>query len=60
MLLHVAKVSERFSECDGDFEALSRVTAIAINGVLTNHRRGMRTKLKDGDTVAFVKAASGG
>jgi molybdopterin converting factor small subunit len=34
--------------------------AVVVNGVMINHRRGMRTKLADGDIVSFVKAAAGG
>ncbi|MFC1707381.1 MoaD/ThiS family protein [Planctomycetota bacterium] len=34
--------------------------ALAVNGVLISHRRGMRTRLTDGDIVSFVKAAAGG
>jgi molybdopterin converting factor small subunit len=49
----------RFEEGES-FEKLTRVTAIAINGVLINYRKGMKTQLADGDTVSFVKAASGG
>jgi molybdopterin converting factor small subunit len=51
---------ERFQQQGVDFAGLSRVAAVAVNGVLTNYRRGRRTKLADGDTVAFVKAAAGG
>lgn len=43
-----------------EFANLTRVAAIAVNGVLINHRRGMKTKLRDGDRVGFVKAAAGG
>ena len=43
-----------------NFEKLTRVAALAVNGVLVNHRRGMRTAVQDGDRVAFVKAAAGG
>ena len=50
---------DRFEEGES-FEKLTRVTAIAINGVLINYRKGMKTQLSDGDTVSFVKAASGG
>ena len=56
----IAEVERVFAEKGADFSALSKVTSIAINGVLMNHRRGMKTKLEDGDVVAFVKAASGG
>ncbi len=56
----VAQVEAAFRERGQELAPLSRVTAVAINGVLVQHRRGMRTPLRDGDTVAFVKAASGG
>ena len=56
----IAEVERVFVEKGVDFSALSKVTSIAINGVLMNHRRGVKTKLEDGDVVAFVKAASGG
>ena len=36
------------------------LTAVAVNGVLVSHQRGMKTRLADGDVVAFVKAAAGG
>ena len=50
----------RFAEAGEDFEKLTRVAAVAVNGVLVNYRRGMKTRLSDGDVVAFVKAAAGG
>ena len=50
---------ERFSG-DEEFQKLSRVAALAVNGVLVNHRKGLKTKLAAGDVVAFVKAAAGG
>jgi len=50
----------RFSDAGADFEKLTRVAAVAVNGVLVNYRRGMKTRLSDGDVVAFVKAAAGG
>jgi molybdopterin converting factor small subunit len=56
----MSEVRTRFSERGKEFESLSRVTAVAINGVLIKHRKGMKSRLNDGDTVAFVKAASGG
>ncbi len=56
----LSEVEARFVAAGADFKSLSRVTAIAINGVLVNHRRGLKTALFDGDVVAFVKAASGG
>ncbi len=51
---------ERFGAQGDDFSRLARVAAIAVNGVLVNHRRGMRTVVREGDRVAFVKAAAGG
>jgi molybdopterin converting factor small subunit len=42
------------------FEKLTRVAAVAVNGVLVSHQRGMKTALADGDTVTFLKAAAGG
>ncbi len=51
---------EKFGERGETFAKLTRVAAIAVNGVLVNHRRGMSTALADGDTVTFLKAAAGG
>ena len=51
---------ERFPEGGGDFETLTRVAAVAVNGVLVSHRKGMKTALSPGDRVSFVKAAAGG
>jgi molybdopterin converting factor small subunit len=56
----VRATREKFGAKGEEFEKLSRVAAIAVNGVLVNHREGMKTKLADGDTVAFLKAAAGG
>ena len=56
----VGRVRERFGDKGEEFERLARVASVAVNGVLINHRRGMKTVLADGDTVTFVKAASGG
>ena len=50
----------RFEGRGESFEKLARVAAVAVNGVLINHRQGMKTPLSDGDTVTFVKAAAGG
>lgn len=50
---------ERFASA-GRYDELTRVAAVAVNGVLVNYRRGARTPVRDGDTVAFVKAAAGG
>jgi molybdopterin converting factor small subunit len=53
---------ERFGDGPGtdEFEKLSRVAAVAVNGVLVSHRKGMRTRIDEGDIVTFVKAAAGG
>lgn len=51
---------ERFGEQGEAFAKLTRVAAVAVNGVLSNHRRGMSTPVVDGDTVTFLKAAAGG
>ena len=56
----VAAARERFGDQASEFEKLSRVAAIAVNGVLVSYRQGMRTQLEDGDVVSFVKAAAGG
>ena len=56
----VELAQERFGANGEDFSRLARVAAIAINGVLVNHRRGMKTAVRDGDRVGFVKAAAGG
>jgi molybdopterin converting factor small subunit len=56
----VRLTQKRFGESEESFEKLTRVAAVAVNGVLINHRKGMKTRLADGDTVTFLKAASGG
>jgi molybdopterin converting factor small subunit len=56
----VREAEERFAPTGESFDRLTRVTAIAVNGVLVNYRKGMKTRLADGDRVAFVKAAAGG
>ncbi len=57
----VADVVEKAKAKVGpEFERLTQVAAVAVNGVLVSHRRGMKTELADGDVVAFVKAAAGG
>ena len=43
-----------------EFDKLARLAAIAVNGVLVNYQRGMKTPLADGDTIRFVKASAGG
>ena len=56
----IGAVEAAFAERGQELAPLSRVTAIAVNGILMKHRKGLKTRLADGDTVAFVKAASGG
>ncbi|MFI5365290.1 MAG: aldehyde ferredoxin oxidoreductase C-terminal domain-containing protein, partial [Candidatus Binatia bacterium] len=57
----VRMTRDRFGPERGDaFETLTRVAAVSVNGVLINHRDGLRTALADGDTVTFLKAAAGG
>ena len=51
---------EKFGDRGEAFAKLTRVAAVAVNGVLINHTKGMRTPLTDGDTVVFLKAAAGG
>ena len=50
----------RFAEHQTDFDRLTRVTALAVNGVLINHRSQWETPLAPGDRVNFLKAAAGG
>ena len=56
----VRAVRERFGADAARFEQLTRVAAVAVNGVLVGYKRGQRTAVADGDTVSFVKAAAGG
>ena len=56
----VRAARERFGEQAGEFETLSRVAAVAVNGVLVSYRKGLKTPLVDGDRISFVKAAAGG
>jgi len=56
----VRLTKERFKPGSTSFDTLSRVAAVAVNGVLINYRKGMKTPVADGDIVAFVKAAAGG
>jgi molybdopterin converting factor small subunit len=56
----VEQTKARFGPDADAYQQLSRVAAVAVNGVLINYRKGMKTRLQDGDTVAFVKAAAGG
>ncbi len=55
----VEQTSMRFDGGE-EFAKLARLAAIAVNGVLISHRKGMKTQLVDGDRVGFVKAAAGG
>ena len=50
----------RFGEQAAEFERLTRVAAVSVNGVLVTHGRGLRTAVADGDRVMFVKASAGG
>ncbi len=56
----VEQTRKRFTEGGDDFAKLARVAAVSVNGVLTSHKKGMKTQLQDGDRVSFVKAAAGG
>ncbi len=56
----VEQARKRFPDGGDQFATLARVAAIAVNGVLTKHKKGLKTKLVDGDRVGFVKAAAGG
>jgi molybdopterin converting factor small subunit len=56
----VAAARERFAGSSADFDELARRAAVAVNGVLVRHRERLGTKLTDGDTLTFVKAAAGG
>ncbi|MCP4003037.1 MAG: MoaD/ThiS family protein [bacterium] len=56
----VAQTRARFGDGGEQFAKLVRVAAVSVNGILTTHRKGMKTKLSDGDRVGFVKAAAGG
>lgn len=56
----LARTRDRFGAKADAFEELERRTAVAVNGVLANHRKRQKTRLTDGDTVTFVKAAAGG
>ena len=51
---------ERFGEQALEFDRLTRLAAVSVNGVLVTHGRGLRTRLSDGDRVSFVRASAGG
>ena len=55
----VEQTEARFDGGD-EFAKLARIAAIAVNGILISHRKGMKTRLRDGDRVGFVKASAGG
>ena len=46
---------ERFGASGDAFEALTQRAAVAVNGVLASHRRGLKTPLADGDTERAVE-----
>ena len=56
----VEQTRKKFADKGDEFATLARVAAVAVNGVLTRHKKGMKTQLKDGDRIGFVKAAAGG
>lgn len=56
----VEQTRVKFEDKGDQFATLAKVAAVAVNGILTTHRKGMKTKLRDGDRVGFVKAAAGG
>ncbi len=56
----VEQTRARFGAAGAEFAKLARVARVAVNGVLVSHRKGMKTRLEDGDRVGFVKAAAGG
>ncbi len=56
----IAETKKRFGAKGDEFEKLTRVATIAVNGVLVSYRKGKSTRLSDGDVVSFVKAAAGG
>ena len=56
----VVEQTETRFEGGEEFAKLAHVAAIAVNGILISHRKGMKTRLRDGDRVGFVKAAAGG
>jgi len=51
---------DKFGQNAEEFEKLTRVASIAVNGVLVSYRRGLRSPVADGDTVTFLKPAAGG
>ena len=51
---------DKFGQKAEEFEKLTRVASIAVNGVLVSYRRGLRSPVADGHTVTFLKPAAGG
>lgn len=56
----VEAVRARFVADPAAYETLTARTAVAVNGVLVRYRDRLQTKLSNGDTLSFVKAAAGG
>jgi molybdopterin converting factor small subunit len=56
----VEETRKRFPDGGDQFATLAKLAAVAVTGVLIKHKKGMKTKLTDGDRVGFVKAAAGG
>jgi sulfur carrier protein ThiS len=54
------QVRARFGGRGADFDRLCRGTALAVNGVLINHRQHLRSALEPGDRLSLLKPASGG
>ena len=50
----------RFADHPEDVDRQLRMTALVVNGVLSNYRSNLATRLVDGDRVGFLKAAAGG
>ncbi|MHC4829137.1 MAG: MoaD/ThiS family protein [Planctomycetota bacterium] len=53
-------ISEAERRVGSEFANHARVCAVAVNGVLMNYKRGLKTRLADGDIVSFLTAAAGG
>ncbi len=56
----IEKTKARFGDKAAEFEKLTKIATVAVNGVLMSYRKGKKTKLTDGDVISFVKAAAGG
>ena len=55
----IAEVRVRFNDAGEPFAKLIQVAAIAVNGVLVNHKRGFRTKLSDGRSCRVREGIGG-